>query len=255
VSFEGEIQYTSIRSADKYLSSFLPLNNFENLLLVDSPLEPFSNIFHWPVAIPNYDTHARRIEYTLRTLPEVPTSIPSPKIVYAHIVLPHPPFVFDQEGNRLDIETPYNLFDEIAFTGGHDDYLNGYREQVIFINHEIINVIKSLLAKSKTPPIILVMGDHGPASMFNWRLDAPGCVWERSSNLYAILLPGHQADGTVYETMTPINTFRVIFNTYFGTDLSLLEDRTYLMAWQQPTLQVEVTEKRDSHEGCTSESK
>jgi hypothetical protein len=255
VSFESEVQYTSIRTADIYLSDFAPLNNFENLLLVDSPLEPFTKIFRLPIAIPNYNTHAERIQYELRTLKDVPTLIPGPKIVYAHIVTPHPPFIFDQQGNRLQIDNPYSLWDESAFNGGHDEYINGYREQVIFIDREILQVVKSILARSKTPPIILMMGDHGPASMFNWRLDDPGCVWERTSNFYALLLPGHQNDDTVYETMSPVNTFRVIFNTYFGTQMPLLEDRTYMMAWQQPTLNIDVTDKRDSRDGCTVQDK
>ena len=175
--------------------------------------------------------------------------------MYAHILAPHPPFVFDQSGNLLSHETPYALWDETTYIGGSEEYRKGYREQVIFINGEIISVITDILAKSKTPPIILIMGDHGPASMFNWALDAPGCIWERSSNLYAILLPGHQADGTVYSAMTPVNTFPVIFNTYFGTNLPLLEDRTYLMSWQQPTIKIDITDQRDSRDGCTLEDK
>lgn len=251
VSFESEVQYASIRSADVYLSDFAPLNNFENLLLVDSPLEPFTDVFHLPFAIPNYNTHAERIQYELRTLKDVPTSIPGPKIIYTHIVAPHPPFIFDQYGDRLQIDNPYSLWDESESNGGQAEYMKGYREQVIFIDREILQVVKSILAQSKTPPIILIMGDHGPASMFNWRLDDPGCVWERTSNFYALLLPGHQNDGSVYDTMSPVNTFRVIFNTYFGTDLPMLEDRSYLRAWQQPTLNIDVTDKRDTHEGCT----
>lgn len=251
VSFEGEVQYTEIKSADLYLSNFLPLNGFESLLLTDSPLEPLSNMFHWKLPISNYNAHVQRIQYELHTLEEIPTSIPGPKIVYSHIAIPHPPFVFDQNGNMIQNQQPYSLWDDITYRGGSADYRKGYREQVIYINHEIIKVITSILAKSKTTPIIVLMGDHGPASMFNWRLDTPGCVWERTSNLYAILLPGHQTDGILYSTMTPVNTFRVIFNTYFGTDLPLLEDRSYLMSWQQPTLKVDVTDVRDSREGCT----
>jgi len=93
------------------------------------------------------------------------------------------------------------------------------------------------------------MGDHGPASMFNWNIEAPACLWERTSILYAILLPEHQNDDTMYPSITPVNTFRVIFNTYFGTDLPILEDNTYMMS---PALEVDVTGMRDSKEGCAT---
>jgi len=96
------------------------------------------------------------------------------------------------------------------------------------------------------------MGDHGPASMFNWDLNTPSCLWERTSNLYAILLPEQLNSEIVYPSMTPVNTFRVIFNTYFGTDLPYLEDKSYLMTWQQPNLKVDITNRRESHEGCVS---
>lgn len=255
VSLESELQYTEIRNADVYLSNFLPLNKFESLLLVDTPLDALTNTLHWPFPIPSYKTHAARIKYQLNTLQEIPTSIPEPKIVYAHILAPHPPFVFDQHGNSIDNQTPYSLWDDIAYRGGDEEYRKDYREQVIFINQEILKVVKSILAKSQTPPVILIMGDHGPASMFTWKLDAPGCVWERSSNLYAILLPGHVDDRTGYAGMTPVNTFRLIFNVYFDAHLPLLEDRTYLMEWQQPIVNIDITDKRDSRQGCTLEDK
>ena len=148
-------------------------------------------------------------------------------------------------------QNPFTLAEGAAYQSSVEEYWNGYREQVKFVNREIISVIDDILLKSGTPPIILIMGDHGPASMFNWSLEDPGCVWERTSNLYAILLPEHQNDGTAYASISPVNTFRVIFNTYFGTDLPLLEDKSYMMSWQQPTLNVDVTDTRDSYSGCT----
>ena len=252
VSFESEVDYTEIKESDKYLSVFLPFNKFESLLLVDSPLEPFNNVFKLGIPIPSYSTHILRTQYDLETLKELPTSIPGPKIVYAHIVTPHPPFMFDQNGNALQQQKPYSLWDNTAFTGGQSEYRNGYVNQIIFINRGILDVVSNILAKSETPPIILIMGDHGPASMFTWKLDNPGCVWERTSNFYAMLLPGHPDDGILYPSMTPVNSFRLIFNTYFSGDLPLLDDRTYMMSWQQPTLKIDVTEQRDSRQGCTN---
>ncbi|MCI0607564.1 MAG: hypothetical protein L0Z71_00685 [Anaerolineae bacterium] len=251
VSFEGDLIFTQIKDSDVYLSNFLPLNKFESLLLVDSPFEAISNIFDLGLPIPNYKTHRSRIRYELDTLHEIPASIPSPKIVYTHILATHPPFVLDQDGSLLQSHQPYSLSDGNEFKEGQDVYWNGYREQVIFTNTEIIEVIDTILANSKTPPIILLMGDHGPASMFNWNFNDPGCLWERTSNLYALLLPGHQNDGTLYSSISPVNSFPLIFNTYFGTDLPLLEDKTYLTSWQEPTLMIDVTSKTDSTEGCT----
>lgn len=250
VTFESEVDYIDIKNSDIHLSKFLPFNKFEDLLLIDSPFEPLSNIFNLGIPIPTYKTHRQRIQYELDTLKKIPTAIDAPKIVYAHIVAPHPPFVFDQDGNALQYQRQYSLWDNSTYEGGHEEYWKGYREQVIFVNAETIKVVDAILEKSKTPPIILIMGDHGPASLFNWNFDTPGCIWERTSNLYAILLPEKQSNELLYPSISPVNTFRVIFNTYFGTHLPYLEDKSYLMSWQQPTLKIDVTDVRDSRQGC-----
>ena len=251
VSFEQAVYYAEIKNSDVYLSAFLPLNNFETLLLVDSPLEPLSNIFDLGLPLYTYKTHRQRMLYQLETLKEIPASISGPKIVYAHIMAPHPPFVFSQNGDIRESEQPYTLAEGTESQGGMEEYQNGYQEQVKFINQEMIKVVDAILKKSESPPVILLMGDHGPASMFQWDPQAPGCLWERTSNLYAILLPGYENDNPLYPSISPVNTFRVIFNTYFGTDLPLLEDKSYLMYWYQPTLKVDITSVRDTREGCT----
>jgi hypothetical protein len=168
-----------------------------------------------------------------------------------HILVPHPPFVFDENGNAVDPPRAYSLADADEFHGSREEYWKGYRAQVIYINGKVLEAVDAILKKSKQPPIILIMGDHGPGSMFNYDVNNPGCVWERSRNLYAIYLPGHKADQTLYPSISPVNTFRVIFNTYFGTDLPLLEDRTYFMAWQYPTWMRDLTPARDSTNSCT----
>ncbi len=251
VSFEGASGFTQIKRSDVYLSNFLPLNEFEARLLIDSPFEPLSNIFNLGISIPTYETHRQRILYDLKTLKDVPTSIPGPKIVYAHMLIPHPPYVFDQNGSPVEPPRPYGIWDGNEYRGDREEYWKGYREQVIFANQEIVRVIDALLTKSETPPIIVVMGDHGPASMFNWSFETPGCLWERTGNLYAVLLPGQQDNHVISPSSSPVNTFRVIFNTYFGTDLPLLEDRSYMTFWQQANKKVDITNARESLDGCT----
>ncbi|MBN2118908.1 MAG: hypothetical protein JW730_20230 [Anaerolineales bacterium] len=251
VSFEGSVHYAGIKDSDVHLSNFLPLNDFETLLLVDSPIEPLSNIFDLGIPVQTYKTHRQRVLYQLDTLKEIPAAIPGPKIVYAHIPVPHPPFIFYQNGDTREPPQPYTLAEGIGPQLSMQEYWDGYQEQVKFIDRETIRVIDAILQKSESPPIILVMGDHGPASLFKWTFEIPGCLWERTSILYAMFLPGHENDDTLYSSISPVNTFRVIFNTYFGADLPLLEDRSYLMYWYEPTRKVDITDARDNFDGCT----
>jgi hypothetical protein len=46
------------------------------------------------------------------------------------------------------------------------------------------------------------------------------------SILNAYYLPDFDAS-QLYDTITPVNSFRLILNHYFGTDLEIMEDRSY----------------------------
>jgi hypothetical protein len=250
VSFESGTTYSQVETAEVYLSNFLPLNRFDSLLLLDTPVEPLADAFDLPMAIPGYRTHRERTLYTLNELQNLPASIPGPKIVYAHILIPHPPFVFDRYGDPVESSRPYSIWDGDEFEGTPQEYREGYRDQVVFTNRRILETIDGILADSDTQPIIVLMGDHGPGSMFKWDIDSPGCLWERTGNLYAILLPGNPNHPALNPTMTPVNTFRLIFNTYFGTDLPLLEDQTYFVSSQTGPRVSDITLLRDARAGC-----
>ena len=252
VSFEGALTYIQIKDADVYLSNFAQLNHFETMLLVDSPLEPLSNTFNLRLPLYTYQTHRQRTLYQLEMLKEIPADIPGPKVVYAHIMAPHPPFLFHADGSASQPYRPYTLREGIGCENCEDKYRDGYREQVQYLNSQMVEVIHAILTRSAAPPVIVVMSDHGPASMFRQKFDAPGCLWERTSNLYAIFLPGPQEETVLHASITPVNTFRIVFNTYFAADLPLLEDKTYLADWKQPQSHMDVTSRSNSPVGCTA---
>jgi hypothetical protein len=52
------------------------------------------------------------------------------------------------------------------------------------------------------------------------------------SNLNVYFLPG--AEKSLYPTITPVNTFRVIFNNYFGQNLQLLKDVSLYSDYEDP---------------------
>ena len=96
-----------------------------------------------------------------------------------------------------------------------------YLEQVLFLNKKFVELVDEILNRSPNPPIIIVQGDHGPK--FNGAID--------TDHAYVILnaayLPGLERT-PFYEKITPVNTFRVLFNVYFGGRYPLLEDRASL---------------------------
>jgi hypothetical protein len=157
-----------------------------------------------------YAAHIQRIQYILKRLPDT-ASLPGPKFVYAHLLLPHKPFVFEADGT---IRT-----DTRFFKGGNpindDFYRDGYVAQVEYTNSQVEPVVASILKNSRKPPVIILMGDHGYAARDT-----------RFENLLAVYLPGNKPS-PLYANMTNVNVFRSIFNEYFGGKYEMLPDVSY----------------------------
>jgi len=172
--------------------------------------------------------------------------IDSPKFVFIHIVAPHPPFVFDSAGNPVD---PPELVmrDGSRYPGSREDYLRGYREQLLFVNGQLETMISEILAHSDSTPVIILQGDHGPGAYLDWSSAENSCIIERTAILNAYLIPGVDP-AQLYPGITPVNTFRLVLNTILGTKYRLLPDRTYMPTWDRPYYFVDVTDKAES---CT----
>jgi hypothetical protein len=234
--------FTQMRDADVYYQMTLGnINEFEGLLLYATVANFVIQALDLDVPVPGYGLHRRYVFYSLDTLETVP-SLKGPKFVFAHLMAPHPPFVVDENENMIQSNRPYDLGDATDFQGTSNEYINGYVSEVRFLNRRFMSIIDKIIAQSDHPPIIILMGDHGPANYFD--LDNPNnpCLWERYSILNAYYFPdgNYQA---LYKTITPVNTFRVILNQYFGAHLALLEDRNYFARWSTPYAFQDVTDQ------------
>jgi hypothetical protein len=139
-------------------------------------------------------------------------SMPGSQFAYIHLISPHPPFVFDSEGNPT---YPPDFWNEQRLYPSNM-YTKGYTNQLTYLNKKMLEAIDTILAESDTPPIIILQGDHGP-----WLQPKDRKMWI----LNAYYLPGH--NDALYSTITPVNTFRVIFNAYFGGNYDMLKDVSY----------------------------
>ena len=157
-----------------------------------------------------YAYHVKLEEFTLNKLPGT-ANLPGPKFVYAHLILPHKPYVFDAQGNIRS--------DTRFFTNGdpiNDDFFRqGYIGQVEFANSQIPQIMGDILRYSQKPPIIILMGDHGYA-------------WGDThfENLMAVYLPGKNIK-PFYPTISNVNVFRSILDDYFGANYPLLPDDSF----------------------------
>jgi hypothetical protein len=84
----------------------------------------------------------------------------------------------------------------------------------------------------------------------DWDSPANSCLWERTSILNAYYLPG-DGKNKLYPSISPVNSFRIVLNTYFGAELPLLPDRTYFTSHRLEGQAIDITEKRSSRQNCT----
>ena len=134
----------------------------------------------------------------------------APRFVYAHLMMPHWPLAFNRYGQTLSWgEKPRQVNKE------------NYLEHLLFANQLLTNTVATILAKSKTSPIIIIQGDHG------FRLlSGQGGAREKTTILNAYHLPDATPDWS-YPGITPVNTFRMVLNRYFGTGYPYLPDRQF----------------------------
>jgi hypothetical protein len=112
----------------------------------------------------------------------------------------------------------------------------------MFVNKKAIEMIDEILTRSIRPPIIILQSDHGPGSMLDWEDPGKTNMRERLSILNAYYLPG-EAKKLLYDSITPVNTFRLIFNYLFNTNVEILNDKSYFATWDHPYKFIDVTKE------------
>ncbi len=169
-----------------------------------------------PVDLTFRERHRESALFQLRQLRRL-TAAPGPKFVFAHVLLPHDPYVFHGDGSPIT-EAEARATDEAALYQGH----------VTFVSRHIRETVETLLAgPDSTDPIVIIQADEGPLVCRN--VDCPSLdpdyLAVRFGVLNAMYLPG--SDVAVPDRFTSVNTFRLVFDAYFGADLPLLPDRSF----------------------------
>ncbi len=134
-----------------------------------------------------------------------------PKFVYTHLVLPHRPYYFDSTGAPLPLDTLTEEF-------GRD--IPAFLSYLKFCNRELISFVQYIRQHSQSPPIIIMMSDHGFREFTDTAYN-PYSFY----TLNAIYRPDSNYSG-LYNGMSNINQFSILFNTQFGQKLPLLKDST-----------------------------
>ena len=127
-------------------------SDFLEELYDDSAAPAITARLHLRPAVPSHDQeHFDHGVYELATLDKM-VDEPGPKFVFGHVLLPHPPYVFDADGSAFDA-------DEVsALTSGQR-----WERQLQFTNSQIRSLVEKLQAlPEERRPIIILQADEGP---------------------------------------------------------------------------------------------
>jgi hypothetical protein len=174
-------------------------------------------------------SYARLLQWNNSQCQRVPRQIKKVKeigtrsemtFVFAHILVPHDPYVFSADGRCLSDEMEQRTEQE------------GYIEQVRYANALIKDFVSSLLATDGPKPIIIIQADEGPFparyldDSRSWRDATVDELKAKMGILNAFYFP----DGDYRDLdpqITSVNTFRILFDKYFGTKFGRLPDRIF----------------------------
>ncbi len=238
---------TEIPEADFYLQPRPGVSGFHRLLIEMTPIGP------WLEKVEAADKFAIARGQTRFVLDRLPTiaAIRGPTFTFAHVIAPHPPFLFGEQGEDTSPREmvpglPHAKAPDPSF--GTPEYVReAYRKQASYILGRAEEAIDRILAASPEPPVIILQSDHG--SFLRYHTEDAGAtdLRERFGILNCILVPGRKVEG-LHEGMASVNTFRAVLTEVIGADLPPLPARNYFSTFRWPLKFFDVTERLHSEE-------
>ena len=220
----------SHRLADVCLCDRPGLTEFENGLLT---MTPFAAV---PIRQSTYYAHYRTVVDAFEAIRQV-REPRQPQLLIAHIMVPHPPFVVDRIGRFVNHTGPVLLRDGDHFSGSAADYREGYREQAMFALGQLVELARWINDQTREA-IVLVHGDHGPGASYSHSRPSAEGISERFPVFLGVRLTKSAEPPA---DLSPVNLFRFMLNTEFGTAFPLLPNRSYYATWDAPYSFVDVT--------------
>ncbi|GGA87033.1 hypothetical protein [Puia dinghuensis] len=135
-----------------------------------------------------------------------------PRFIYMHVALPHSPFLFDSSLHRRSPEAT-NV----------DFRLKDYLDYLPYTNLQAKQLITAIKGNSGGKAVILFMSDHGVRA---WHDVSDFSYFFNNQN--AVYFPD-RGYSCLYDSISNVNQFRVVFNKLFRSNLPLLRDSTIFL--------------------------
>jgi len=166
--------------------------------------------------------------------------VTKPFFLYQHILSPHPPFIFDDEGNT----TKYFSAFLTTKDGNHSTglikenieiYKKGYINKLNVTNKLLLEQLDQLFKEPPEDLVIIIQGDHGGGAHLDQNSSVNTCLSDRFSPLFAVFSTDESIRNAFSEYKSSsyniVNTYRIILSKIFDTRLPLLEDHSWFIPW------------------------
>jgi hypothetical protein len=229
---------TEVMSVDAYSAPWLALNEFERALVASTPLGIVLNLIESRFGDVS---HRRIVEHAFTELP-VPSDAPPRAYTFAHIIAPHPPFVFAPAYATAGALVPLADGDHVVNADllSVEQYRAGYRAQIEAVNDRLLETLDEILGNGRDS-IILLHGDHGPGSLLEWERipPSPAAARERLGILMAVrMVRGN--DNLCDRAGTPRGLVRELICRLNNAVPAAYEERSYYSTWSRPFDFVEI---------------
>jgi len=222
-------------NVDTVLKPAGALSEFESVLMDTSLIARGLELRDYWTYGSTFHTHDRgqreRVLFILEGLGKVAAEkIADPRFVFAHLLVPEPPFLFDRDGSQ-----PHSVFSQIRTPGGARyrttlaEYRQAYVDQLHYTNQMLLQIVDRIQRQSAMPPVILIASARGPMLQ-----QAEGVTEtearEQLANLIMTCVPGMPPE----ESLLPedraclYNLFRATFARLFGAELPLKAPAAYV---------------------------
>lgn len=161
----------------------------------------------------NYSPFVQNRLCVFNELPFLDEEFLGPIFVHAHVLLPHYPFIFSSDGSINPYQTQMT----------RDEFDSLYLSQLMYTDSLVLELVEKLLAK-EPQPIILIQSDH-----VDRQEETDNSNGYSFSNFAAYYFPNVELKTNDYPLLTPVNSFRILFNNNFGTNYDLLENKMYVI--------------------------
>ena len=182
-------------------------------------------------ALPYVPETAASYDWKFQMIPGL-ASAQQPVFLFAHLTVPHEPYVYDAECRHREPYWPR------TDSGSSEPAVKAaYLAQLQCVNRKVERLVADIISASRRPVVIMLQADHGHALLGR---DVPPLadvtptqVAERTDIFAAYRLPGAPRS-LVSDSVGPVNAMRAVMRYYYGFDLPPLEEASYWSSAQRP---------------------